>query len=627
MSRFGNAWKALRGLPTPATGRVRRFDGATVDRLTSAWLSSNTAIDQELRGDLDRLRARSRDLFKNNEYAAKFGRMVRNNVVGPEGFTLQARAADPGNRLDAGANRAIEAAWWRYQRPQHCDVVGKRSFTDLCRSVALALARDGEFLVRLVRGRGEFGLQLQLLDVDRLDTSLNVAAANGRNAVVMGVEMDAYRMPVAYHIRAAAGADGRSQKVERVPAADILHGFMPLEDEQARGVPWLHAAMRILNDLKGYREAAVIAARIGASKMGFFTNKDGAPPPGAETDADGNFVTTVAPGEFEVLPDGYGFEKFDPTYPHEQFDAFCKAALRGTASAIGVAYNGLANDLEGVNFSSIRAGVIDERDEWMVVQNFLITAFLTPVYELWLRMALTAGRITLDNGTALPLSKFDKFAAHQWQGRRWQWVDPLKDIEASVLAISNGLASPQQIAAQSGRDVEDILDDLQVFDQMLKARGLTLGPAPAPAPAADQPPPEKPQPDDAEDARTVAATAIETMGGLAREMAAQLRTHGERPVDLRITQEPMRVHIAQADTHVHIAQERAEAPPAPVVNVTVEPTPVNVNVEPAQVNVELEATMPAPTVTVELPPRRTDTTIKRDSAGRISETTQIERDA
>jgi hypothetical protein len=37
--------------------------------------------------------------------------------------------------------------------------------------------------------------------------------------------------------------------------------------------------------------------------------------------------------------------------------------------------------------------------------------------------------------------------------------------------------------------------------------------------------------------------------------------------------------------------------------------------------------MPAPTVTVELPPRRTDTTIERDTSGRINKTTQIERDA
>jgi capsid protein len=96
------------------------------------------------------------------------------------------------------------------------------------------------------------------------------------------------------------------------------------------------------------------------------------------------------------------------------------------------------------------------------------------VYENWLDMALLRGAILLPNGSALPLAKKAKFTEHLWQGRRWQWVDPLKDMAANVLAIENGLASPQQIAAQTGRDVDEVIDDLATFQQLLKAKGVTL---------------------------------------------------------------------------------------------------------------------------------------------------------
>lgn len=479
--RLSRAWQALVAAPTPTPlarpTAMRRFDGAVVDRLTASWKAGNTAIDDELRSDLDRLRARSRDLFKNNEHAAKFRRMVANGVVGPEGFTLQAQARKPNGEPDTADNSAIETAFWDWSSKEHCDLSGRRSFVDLCRAVITATARDGEFLVRKVKGRaaGRYGYQLQVLDVDRLDTTMNVAYANGRNAIVMGVEIDAYRRPIAYWLRPLNTRTGNAAaQRERVPADQIIHDFVAIEDEQTRGVPWLHAAMRILNDLKGYREAAVIAARVGAAKMGFFTSPDGEPANTGGQDDAGNWTTDATPGQFDVAPPGYDFKAYDPTYPHDQFDAFCKATLRGVAGAIGVAYNGLANDLEGVNFSSIRAGVLEERDEWMALQNWLVSAFLLPVYRDWIDAALLSGAIVGAGGVPLPAAKRDKFLQHAWQGRRWQWVDPVKDINASILAIANGLASPQQIAAQTGRDIEDVLDDLARFQTMAKAKGVQL---------------------------------------------------------------------------------------------------------------------------------------------------------
>jgi lambda family phage portal protein len=265
---------------------------------------------------------------------------------------------------------------------------------------------------------------------------------------------------------------------DRVPASEIIHRFIPIQDEQSRGVPWMHAAMRRLNDLGGYREAAVVAARQGACKMGFYTAPDGQPAGIDGTDDQGNFIMQASPGEFGVLPHGYGFQEYNPAYPHDQFDAFCKAALRGIAGAIGVAYNGLANDLEGVNFSSIRAGVLDERDEWIVIQNFLIGAFLIPVFEEWLDMALLRGAITLPNGAPLPAAKRDKFANHVWLGRRWQWVDPEKDVNAAVIAIGNGLTSPQRVAAQTGTDIEDVLDEIAKFQALVAEKKITLMPGP-----------------------------------------------------------------------------------------------------------------------------------------------------
>ena len=81
--------------------------------------------------------------------------------------------------------------------------------------------------------------------------------------------------------------------------------------------------------------------------------------------------TDAEAGSFGVLPPGYKFESWDPDYPHQNYENFVKARLRSIASGLGIAYHTLANDLSDVNFSSARAGTLEERDNWIVLQNSL----------------------------------------------------------------------------------------------------------------------------------------------------------------------------------------------------------------------------------------------------------------
>lgn len=461
----------------------RRFDAAQYSRLTHSWAQAERSINTELRADLDALRRRSRDLAKNEPLAAKYLKMVIGNVVGPNGFTLQARALDGANKPDGWANTAIEASWAEWSRASNCDLSGRMSFPDMTRAIIRGIARDGEALVRIREGANNpWGYALQFLDIERLDTNLNREAEPGKNQIIMGVECDGDGRPVAYWLSAAPmGRDPLGKNHARIPADEILHLFITDDPEQVRGIPWMHASMIRIHHLKGFQEAAIVAARVGASKMGFFTSADGNPAnlAGGEDEA-GMPFTEAEPGQFGMLPPGYDFKSFNPDYPHANYESFVKAAKRDIGSGIGASYHALGNDLEGVNFSSIRSGTLEERDGWMLIQRWLVGAFLDPVYAGWLDNALLSGAIVLPNGSPLPAAKKQKFIAHEFQGRRWQWVDPLKDIQAAVMAVENGLASPYTIASQQGVDAEDVLDDIARFQEAIKARGITLGTPSAP---------------------------------------------------------------------------------------------------------------------------------------------------
>lgn len=472
-------WRVTNSAPQ----RQRAFAAAKISRLTSTWQNTNRLINEELRGDLDKLRERSRSLFKDNEYGKKFGHMVRNNVVGANGFKLKHTIYDANDKPDKKKQYALAQAFKRWSKRGACELSGKMSFRDLQRGLIIDAARDGEFLVRKVYGaaaNNSFGFALQRIDPSRIDTMYNRAYVPGQNAIVMGVEVNQQSRAVAYHIWQGGDTITGARERVRIPVEEIIHGFIPDDfSEQERGIPWMYAAMLRLNDLGAYRDAAIIAARVGASKMGFYTQSEegGMADPAAIADGkdeQGNLYDEVEPGMFGILPPGCtGFTAFDPDYPHAQFEPFTKAMLRGIASGIGASYVSLANDLEGVNFSSIRQGVLDERDEWMAIQDWFIAALLDQVFEDFLRCALLHEQVVVD-GEVLSIADIDQLSEHEWQGRRWAWVDPLKDARAEILKLNNQLTSRTRICAQNGVDFEEVLSELEQEDALAAEYNVDL---------------------------------------------------------------------------------------------------------------------------------------------------------
>jgi lambda family phage portal protein len=488
MGIFDRLFKRAAPAAPPKTRRAdaniratRNFEAALSDRLNASWASPSLSSNDEIAGALETVRNRARSLAKDNEFAHKYLAMVVANVVGPSGFALQALAKE-GDTPDTLARKLIEKSFFDWQRRGACEASGRLSFADVQRQVIETWARDGEALVVQLTGKeagNANGYALRLIEVERLPVQYSKDLKNG-NQAIMGVEVDAMNRPVAYWLNMGrldktGGTYPNQANLTRFDAAQVLHIFKPYRPEQVRGLPSMHTVIAGLKMLDGYEEAAIIAARVGASKMGFFTTPDGdASPLADDQDDQGNYITDADPGSFQTLPKGVSFQDWNPDYPHANYQAFMKTRLRSIASGLGVTYHGLANDLEGVNFSSIRSGTLEERDAWMVLQNWFIEAFLRPVFREWLTWSLTTGAIAFPKGAKLPIAKYEKFAEHTWLGRRWGWVDPLKDIEAARLSIKSGIASPQMVAAQAGVDIEDVIASIAEFEQIVAASGISL---------------------------------------------------------------------------------------------------------------------------------------------------------
>lgn len=453
--------------------RYRSYSGAKIDRLTDDWNITESSADTEIKSALPRIRSRSRDLEQNNDYVEKYLNMNEGNVMGAAGIRLQSKARTFSGEIDKDASQRIQEAWAKWGKLGTCTVDGQFSWNSLEKLIARSVPRDGEILLRIVRNFDNgFRFSLQVLEPDFLNINLDNIVLHSGNTIRMGVEFNKWKRPVAYWILSvhpgdtAYSASAVLRNSTRVPAEEILHIYSHSRAGQTRGIPWLHTAMVRLKMLGAYEEAELVASRMAASKVWVYERTGEGKYEGDGEDALGGIEDHIEPGMSTQPPVGVEMKVLDPTHPNSAYDAFIKAALRGVASGLNVSYVSLANDLKGVNFSSIRQGVLDERTGWRITQQFYIEYMHQRVFDAWLPFALMTELKDLN------FSDIGLLSHARWQPRGWGWVDPLKDSKANIQDITANLKSPSEVIRASGRDPDEVWAEIAEDKKKMQELGI-----------------------------------------------------------------------------------------------------------------------------------------------------------
>ncbi len=445
------------------TFKRKGFDGAGTNRLMNDFVGGNTrSMDDILKNDIRKLRDRCRDLSRNNEFVRRYINLMKTNVIGSHGIKLQVRAKDKTQNLDYVANNIIESRWKRWILKDNCDLSGRYGWLDMQNLLVQTLFTDGEVLVQFIENAdNDFKFAINFLDCDLIDENKN--GHNGKNEIRMGVEFDYQtKRPVAYYLYDRNPYEyfmhTSSVESKRVSAENLLHIYIPERANQSRGFSPIASVLKELKMLHAYAEAELVASRVNASAMGFITSPSGDQFTGEDTSSDGfSPMMNVEAGTIQQLPQGSDFKKFDTTHPTTAFDPFIKSILRQISAGLNISYNDLSNDYSSVNYSSIRQASLNDRDYYKTVQQFVINHFCKPVYERWLKMYLTLGDEEL---SPLPMSKYNKFNDTVFIPRAFDWIDPLKEMNANVVGLKAGVVSMQDVVSKTGRDYEEHLEQL-----------------------------------------------------------------------------------------------------------------------------------------------------------------------
>lgn len=457
----------------------RGYQGAKTHRLVSSWATAPTSADYDIRTGLSALRARSRELYQNNDTVKQFVRLAKTNVIGHRGIIVQSRVTRMDGQADEPARAAIEAEFKTWGRRGSADATGRRSWWQLQNDFIQSIAVDGEFLAIEETVR-PYGYRLKVLDPELLPVGYNEDRANG-NTIRAGIEYNPDGRPVAYWLKDAKRSAFESGyqnygQYKRYAAERIIHEFLPEFSIQNRGVPWASVGMYRMGMLAGYEEAELVAARVASAAMGFF-EQDPTEAPGdwtgdeVDEENEGDFTMEAEPGVFRTLAPGLKLSDWTPNRPTAVFKDFVSTCLRGFASGVGVSYSSLTNDYSGANYSSLRQSLLVEREIWSWLQTWAHESLHDRIFGNWLEAAILFGHLKIQ-GTE-PRRPLKEYLPHDWQARRWQWVDPQKELNAIQMALALRVRSAPEVIREMGRDPDTVLNEITEWKAKLEAAGIS----------------------------------------------------------------------------------------------------------------------------------------------------------
>jgi lambda family phage portal protein len=455
----------------------RAYAAAQNNRLTSDWVRPSTSADSEVKGSIKTVRNSARELVRNSDFAKAALRAIRNNVVGT-GIKNQAQVSmKRGDRLAEEINTRIEKEFKRWGNAKRCHVGGKLSWSEIQGLSITSMLESGEVFIRLVKqsfGDSRVPLGLEVIEADLLDDGYNAILKNG-NQVRMGVEVNKWQRPVAYHFwdyhpgdYQFASVPKETKKRIRISADDIIHLYTMERPGQTRGMSAFASAIMRLRNLSGYEESEIVAARATASMMGFVKTPD------QDMFEDGTYtqdsVLDFSPGSIRRLAPGEELQFFSPSRPDDSFTPFVQQMLRAVAAGVGCSYTQVSSDFSQSNYSSSRLEILETRAHYRTLQQYLIESLCQEVYSKWLEMAVMSGTLDLAGYDSDP----ERYEECKWIPPAAQFVDPQKEAAAYKDLIRSGVMTLSQVIALYGGDFDDQMRQRQRELELAKELGVVL---------------------------------------------------------------------------------------------------------------------------------------------------------
>ena len=312
-----------------------------------------------------------------------------------------------------------------------------------------------------------------MIEVDELDISV-VQPKNSGNKVIGGIEVNSYNRPVGYFIKQYDPSGFSQTDAVWADAKDVIYYFTKNRPSQIREISDMAPTIPRIRDINEFMMAVSVKERIEACLSIFI--KKSLPTTGigrtgaAEADRVSYDGKLLSPGMIKELNAGDEIQVVNPAGQASDATSFTKLQQGLVGAGQGVSYEATSRDMSKSTYSSARQGMIEDELTYKKEKE-LLCEVLDEIYETFVISAVLCGEIDIQDFW----TNKERYLNHEWVQEPKAWIDPQKEANANRIAIETGQKTYKQIAAESGRDWRDQIDDMAEVIEYANDKGIDMG--------------------------------------------------------------------------------------------------------------------------------------------------------
>jgi lambda family phage portal protein len=407
-------------------------------------------VDQNIyRLEYRRIFSRAKRAYDTDPYARSCVRVLQSQIVG-RGISPRAKPVDKDGNPLPDIGKLLDRYFERFA--DECFRPNRDSFYDVQSKYIANCCISGGLFLNFVPAKKDSLLPFALQQIDQsyIEFSHDNFAIPNSPMIYNGVKINDFGDPIQYFFQ-----DLLTWVFFDMPADNMIHCYEKWHVNQWIGIPWLAPVLTTLWDLSQLQEDKLIASRIQAAialwvkDTSSFINPKQKNTDGNINWSPGKIVKTDTKPEIIQANDNI----------RDSFAALIELYLRQISSGMGVSYQEMTSDLAGANFASSRTVVMDRRRYYQKKQEFVIRSFCQPIYNKFVQWCFLTGLISGKNILDFKANKWG-YCRAQWTPDRWQWVDPLKDIQALVAEADRGWLSDKDYCELTGKNIDSLYQEL-----------------------------------------------------------------------------------------------------------------------------------------------------------------------
>lgn len=418
---------------------------------------------------LRQIRARAKDLQRNNEFASTGIQILASRLISKQGVqprfmvkrgvtitesmikNIRDRAtlpehirwllSEPKRKPAEKYEACVQALWEEFA--ENADFTGNHSFDDLVNIAVVSMIVNGESLIkRLTANKQVVPLQLQLIEADLInDNDDNFTdrfqGVNVTPIINRPVSISVYtNNPMGYNFL---------DVWTYIPMRDIVHLKHDDRPGQLRGVSWLATTMLTLRDLGKAQSSELTRMAVASLFVAVIEGGDKSRLPGAteRDDSSGIMDAHMSPATFYHTREGETVTFSNPTSA-VGFKDFTEINLRRVATGLMLPYYAISGDYANVNYSTSRMAETKSFELLNPIRQTTLVDNMMGKISQWFLEAIRLRGIN-DFGLKTVIPPMIETV-----------VDAEKAIKITEAELGLGLISHSEAIRRSGRDPDAV---------------------------------------------------------------------------------------------------------------------------------------------------------------------------